>query len=74
MQEGWGFSCLVEVGNRKILFDRGADKEAFFANLQQLRVSLEEITDVVFSHKHSDHVAGLQEILGKMKESSAVFT
>ncbi|MFI5343455.1 MAG: MBL fold metallo-hydrolase [Chlamydiales bacterium] len=73
MQEGWGFSCLIEVSHRKILFDTGADAKAFFMNLQQLGISLSEITDVFFSHKHSDHVAGLQEILGNMKKETRLF-
>jgi 7,8-dihydropterin-6-yl-methyl-4-(beta-D-ribofuranosyl)aminobenzene 5'-phosphate synthase len=73
MQEGWGFSCLVEIDHRKILFDTGADKNAFFSNLQQLEVSLEDITDVVFSHKHSDHIAGLEEILGNIKKKTQLF-
>lgn len=73
MQAGWGFSCLVEIGHRKILFDTGADTKAFLANLQQLKISSSEITDVLFSHKHSDHVTGLQEILGNMKRETRLF-
>jgi 7,8-dihydropterin-6-yl-methyl-4-(beta-D-ribofuranosyl)aminobenzene 5'-phosphate synthase len=73
MQEGWGFSCIIEVDHRKILFDTGADKEAFFANLQHLKISPEEITDAVFSHKHGDHVAGMEEILGRIKGKVRLF-
>ena len=73
MQEGWGFSCLIEINNRKILFDTGADKSAFFANLQYLGINLENITDIVFSHKHSDHVAGWQDILSLMKKNVRLF-
>jgi 7,8-dihydropterin-6-yl-methyl-4-(beta-D-ribofuranosyl)aminobenzene 5'-phosphate synthase len=72
-QAGWGFSCLVDLGNRKILFDTGADSKAFFSNLQKLGIRVEEITDVVFSHNHSDHTAGLGEILGSLKEGSRLF-
>jgi len=72
-QEGWGFSCLVDLGHRKILFDTGADSKAFFSNLQKFGISCEEITDVVCSHKHSDHVAGLREIIGKLKSNSRLF-
>jgi len=72
-QEGWGFSCLVDLGRRKILFDTGADSQAFFSNLQKLNIQCDEITDVVFSHKHSDHVAGFDEIIGKLKKESRLF-
>lgn len=73
MHEGWGFSCLVELEGRKILFDTGADRNAFFSNLQQLGIQLEEITDIVFSHKHADHVSGLREILGGVKSGVRLF-
>lgn len=72
-QEGWGFSCLVDVGNRKILFDTGADPKAFFSNLQNFHIQCEEITDVVLSHKHSDHIAGFREVLDRIKEGSRLF-
>lgn len=72
-QEGWGFSCLVDLGNRKILFDTGADSQAFFSNLKKLNVHCDEITDVVFSHKHSDHVTGFDEVIGKLKIGSRLF-
>ncbi len=73
LQEGWGFSCLVDLGQRKILFDTGADAQAFFSNLQKLNVSCDEITDVVYSHKHYDHIAGLEEVVGKLKKDSRLF-
>jgi 7,8-dihydropterin-6-yl-methyl-4-(beta-D-ribofuranosyl)aminobenzene 5'-phosphate synthase len=69
MQEGWGFSCLVSIDHRKILFDTGADKNAFLSNLNELETKLDDITDIVFSHKHSDHTAGLQEILASLKKN-----
>lgn len=72
-QAGWGFSCLVDLSHRKILFDTGADSKAFFSNLQKLNVQSEEITDVVFSHKHSDHTTGLEEILENLKVGSRLF-
>ncbi len=72
-QEGWGFSCFVEYGSRKILFDTGADASAFFSNLQKFGIRCEEITDVVHSHKHFDHVAGLEELAGKLSQNSRLF-
>ena len=73
LQEGWGFSCLVDLGQRKILFDSGADSQAFFSNLEKLNIHCDEITDVVYSHKHSDHVAGLEELLAKLRKGSRLF-
>lgn len=73
MQEGWGFSCLIETGHRKILFDTGADARAFFTNLEQLGIPLTEITDILFSHRHADHVAGLEEVVGSLKKEARLF-
>jgi 7,8-dihydropterin-6-yl-methyl-4-(beta-D-ribofuranosyl)aminobenzene 5'-phosphate synthase len=73
LQEGWGFSALVEIGYRKILFDTGNDRDAFFSNLEKLGIDCGEITDVVFSHKHDDHIAGCEEILGKIREDCKVY-
>lgn len=73
MQEGWGFSCLIDLGHRKILFDTGADKSVFFSNLQKLCIQPESITDVVFSHKHSDHVAGFVEVLETVRKGARLF-
>jgi len=73
LQEGWGFSALVETSHRKILFDTGNDRDAFFSNIEKLGIDCGEITDVVFSHKHSDHVAGCKEILEKMRQDCRVY-
>ncbi len=72
-QEGWGFSSLIDLGNRKILFDTGASEEAFFSNVERLSIRYEEITDVVFSHKHDDHVTGFSNILEKMRPGTHLF-
>lgn len=69
-QEGWGFSCFIDLGPSKILFDTGADSKAFFSNLQQFDIRCDEITHVVYSHKHSDHIAGLEEVMGKLKKDA----
>ncbi len=73
MQEGWGFSCLVDIGDRKVLFDTGADQNAFFLNLEKLQISCDTITDVVFSHEHSDHIAGFEEVLEKLRPNTRLF-
>ena len=41
-QEGWGFSCFVDLGDRKILFDTGADAKSFFSNLQKFNIQCGE--------------------------------
>lgn len=73
LTEGWGFSLLAEVGDRTILFDTGNDRKAFYSNAEKMGIDLGKITDVMFSHKHDDHVAGCEEILGKVAKDCRVF-
>lgn len=73
LQEGWGFSALIETDSKKILFDTGNDRNAFFFNIEKMNIDLSEVTDVVFSHKHKDHVTGCTEILEKLQENCRVF-
>ncbi len=72
-REGWGFSALIETGSRKILFDTGNDKEAFFSNVEKMGIDLSKITDIVFSHKHDDHITGCEEVLEKLPDHCNVY-
>jgi len=55
----WGFAALVEVDGYRLLFDTGAREETVLRNAEELKVDLSDVTDVVLSHHHSDHVGGL---------------
>jgi len=63
LQADWGFSALVEVKKRKILFDTGANGRILLSNMEKLKVNLEEIEDVFISHPHWDHTGGLLSFL-----------
>lgn len=58
----YGFSCLVSVDDRRLLFDTGSDG-ALFHNSKALGVRLEEIEDLVISHGHFDHTGGILQLL-----------
>lgn len=73
LQEGWGFSLLIDFEGRKILFDTGGYPEAFFANIEKLGIRLEDVTHVLFSHRHWDHMAGYDAVLGKLRENTQIF-
>lgn len=73
LQEGWGFSAIIKTKTRNILFDTGNDQKAFFSNAERMQICFEEITDVFFSHKHTDHITGCTEILGRLKEQTPVY-
>jgi 7,8-dihydropterin-6-yl-methyl-4-(beta-D-ribofuranosyl)aminobenzene 5'-phosphate synthase len=59
----WGFSALVETGNKRILFDTGNDAAIFERNVAAAGIDLARVDAVVISHRHSDHIAGLRHVL-----------
>ena len=63
MTKDWGFSALVEVAGKRILFDTGNDADIFAANVKAKGVDLKTLDFVVLSHRHSDHMAGLNHVL-----------
>lgn len=55
----WGFAALVEIDGRRVLMDTGARPETVLANATELGVDLSTVTDLVITHNHFDHTAGL---------------
>jgi 7,8-dihydropterin-6-yl-methyl-4-(beta-D-ribofuranosyl)aminobenzene 5'-phosphate synthase len=63
MTKDWGFSALVEIAGKRILFDTGDNADIFAANVKTKGIDLTNLDFVVLSHRHSDHVAGLSYVL-----------
>jgi 7,8-dihydropterin-6-yl-methyl-4-(beta-D-ribofuranosyl)aminobenzene 5'-phosphate synthase len=63
MTKDWGFSALVEIAGKRILFDTGDNPDIFAANAKAKGVDLTKLDFVVLSHRHSDHMAGLSHVL-----------
>jgi 7,8-dihydropterin-6-yl-methyl-4-(beta-D-ribofuranosyl)aminobenzene 5'-phosphate synthase len=63
-KHGWGFSALIEVKNKNILFDTGAGSEILFHNMKKFNYSPDHTDIIVISHSHFDHSGGLPHILG----------
>ena len=63
MTKDWGFSALVEVAGKRILFDTGDNAAIFEKNVKAKGVDLTTLDFVVLSHRHSDHTAGLSYVL-----------
>lgn len=63
LQAAWGFACLVEVGERTVLFDTGGDGSILMQNMAILGVDPTAIDAVVLSHNHADHIRGLEAML-----------
>jgi len=63
LRAGWGFSCLVEIEETKVLFDTGADGEILLYNMDKLNINPKDIDAVFLSHNHWDHTGGLQHLI-----------
>lgn len=73
LYNGFGFSCLIEYEDKKIIFDTGGDKIAFFHNIGKLQINLNNITHIMFSHQHWDHTAGFKEITQHLNNSCVIY-
>ena len=64
LKADWGFSCLVEAkGCPNILFDTGANGELLLSNMKKLDIDPVSIDEVFISHRHWDHIGGLEDFL-----------
>jgi 7,8-dihydropterin-6-yl-methyl-4-(beta-D-ribofuranosyl)aminobenzene 5'-phosphate synthase len=63
MTKDWGFSALIEVRGKRILFDTGNNSEVFAHNIKAKGVDLTTLDFVVMSHRHGDHMGGLNYLL-----------
>ncbi len=66
----WGFSALVEIDGRRILFDTGERPETVLQNARELKIDLRGVTDVILSHHHGDHVGGLLTLRRELARTS----
>jgi len=65
LESDWGFSCLVEIHNRSILFDTGSNGSILLKNMEKLGIDPLSIDDVFISHPHFDHIGGLSAFLNE---------
>jgi len=72
LRTGWGFSCLIKIDEKSILFDTGADFETLLYNMEKMKINPKDINFVFISHSHGDHTGGLEGIL-KMKSDLKVY-
>ncbi len=73
LETGWGFSCVVKIENKNILFDTGADGSILLNNMGKLGLDPKDMDLVVLSHIHGDHVGGLGEFLEKNVDVTVYF-
>jgi 7,8-dihydropterin-6-yl-methyl-4-(beta-D-ribofuranosyl)aminobenzene 5'-phosphate synthase len=65
-----GFSAVVRIASggkkRTLLFDFGFSKDGAAYNADVLGVDLREVEVMVLSHGHSDHLGGLESLVGRI--------
>lgn len=63
MEKDWGFAALIEYGGKRILFDTGDNPDILARNAKAKGVDLSKLDFVVMSHRHGDHMGGMEYLL-----------
>jgi 7,8-dihydropterin-6-yl-methyl-4-(beta-D-ribofuranosyl)aminobenzene 5'-phosphate synthase len=63
LKSSWGFSCLIELEEKTVLFDTGGDGEILLYNMRVLNKDPKIIDMIILSHIHGDHTGGLWSLL-----------
>ncbi|HUE05317.1 MAG TPA: MBL fold metallo-hydrolase [Bryobacteraceae bacterium] len=66
----WGFAALVVADGHRILFDTGAHPDTVLRNARELHIDLSDVPDVILSHHHLDHTAGLLTLRREYSKSN----
>lgn len=61
----WGTGCVISTPEKDILFDVGGNSAILLSNMEKMNIDPKDIDIVVISHKHLDHVGGLEGFLRK---------
>jgi 7,8-dihydropterin-6-yl-methyl-4-(beta-D-ribofuranosyl)aminobenzene 5'-phosphate synthase len=72
MKKDWGFSALVEIDGKRILFDTGDNPDIFEQNVKAAGVDLTKLDFAIISHRHGDHMGGLTYLL-KMNPNLKIY-
>jgi 7,8-dihydropterin-6-yl-methyl-4-(beta-D-ribofuranosyl)aminobenzene 5'-phosphate synthase len=63
LQKDWGFAALIEYRGKRILFDTGNNADVLARNVRAKGVDLTKLDFVIVSHRHGDHMGGLNYVL-----------
>ena len=67
----WGFAALLEVDGRRLLLDTGERPDTVLRNAGELGIDLSDVTDLVITHNHGDHTAGLVTLRRELTKKNA---
>lgn len=61
---GSGGNCLLlSDGSTHVLVDAGISMRRIEASLREAGIAMSDITGVLITHEHSDHISGLKMLL-----------
>jgi 7,8-dihydropterin-6-yl-methyl-4-(beta-D-ribofuranosyl)aminobenzene 5'-phosphate synthase len=66
---GWGFSSLIEIRDKNVLFDTGAEGRILLHNMGKMKIDPQVIDGIFLSHEHWDHTGGLYDLLKTNKKA-----
>jgi 7,8-dihydropterin-6-yl-methyl-4-(beta-D-ribofuranosyl)aminobenzene 5'-phosphate synthase len=61
-----GQSLLLEIDDKKYLFDTSAVFEGFMYNLESLELKIQDIQTIILSHNHLDHSGALFKLVDQL--------
>ena len=74
LQTDPGFSCLIKIKNRTLLFDAGRIGKILMSNIEKLEINPADIEKIVISHNHSDHICGLPVLMKECNKPEVYIT
>ncbi len=63
-----GQSLLIEIDDKKYVFDVGPTYESFIYNMDSLGLTLSDISSVILSHNHLDHSGALFKLIDELTD------
>src|SRR5882762_10180332 len=63
-----GQSLLLEIDDKKYVFDTSTIYEGFMYNLESLGLTLEDIQTIILSHNHLDHSGALFKLVDQFRQ------
>ena len=61
-----GNCTVIKKGNSVILHDVGISCRRIVNGLKELHIDMAQVEGIFISHEHSDHIAGLQQLLNDL--------
>lgn len=63
LTKDFGFSALIQLKDRLILFDAGTNADILKTNVEKLGIDLGQVDYAIASHAHGDHTNGFDYVL-----------